>query len=452
MIPDSVPIETTVLKKITPNKKEKKEMERTIEALKEQVSKEIKKTNIPITLELVGSTAKDTYIRTAVDIDLFLVFPVTVPRAVLQEQGLKIGRAILEQQEECFAEHPYVRGMFQGYKTELVPCYKIEHASQKLSAVDRTPLHTRYIKDHLDESQKDEVRLFKQFLKGIGCYGAEAEIEGFSGYLCEIMILKYRTFQQLIEQVQHWCLREILTLEEGTNLEFNTPLVFIDPVDSERNVASALSKEKFDLFIKACQDYQKEPRLTFFFPNKPLPWPLEKITEHIETKEFIGIKLPKPEIISENLYPQIRKSVRSIKELCEQHEFTIQDATFSVDEENVYIVLQPKTKTLTKTVSHTGPPTRLKKNADEFIEKWLDNPRTTKKPYEKNKRLYVEIERDYTDIRQLLEDQVRQLSLGKNIDLAISSEITVLDKNDLLIDNLRMFWTTYLDSRMSWER
>jgi hypothetical protein len=50
--------------------------------------------------------------------------------------------------------------------------------------------------------------------------------------------------------------------------------VFIDPVDSNRNVASALTKEKFDLFIKACKKYIKNPKVTFFFPK-----PLVHITE-----------------------------------------------------------------------------------------------------------------------------------------------------------------------------
>jgi tRNA nucleotidyltransferase (CCA-adding enzyme) len=452
MIPGSDPIETTVLKKITPNATEKKEIERVIETLKEQVAKEIKKTKIPITIELVGSTAKDTYIRTSVDIDLFLIFPTVVPREILQEKGLTIGRAILEQQEECFAEHPYVRGVFQGYKTELVPCYKIEIASQKLSAVDRTPLHTRYVKKNLNESQKKEVRLFKQFLKGIGCYGAEAEIEGFSGYLCEIMIIKYKTFQELVENVQYWRHGETLALEEETSPFFETPLTFIDPVDSERNVASALSKDKFDLFVTACKEYTKKPRLTFFFPNELQPWSLEKIRKVIGTNMFVGVKLPKPEIIPENLYPQVRKAVRSIRELCEQYEFTILDATFSIEVANVFIVLHPKTRIISKTVLHEGPPVTLKKNADEFIQKWVDNPRTRKKPFEKNKRLYVEIERDYINIQDLLEDQVKHLSLGKHIDLVIRKGFVVIDHNDLLAENLRLFWTTYLDKRMTWER
>jgi tRNA nucleotidyltransferase (CCA-adding enzyme) len=452
MIRGSALVEVKVLKKITPNKKDKKEIELIIESLKKSVNKEIKKTHLPITIELVGSIAKDTYIRTSVDIDFFLLFPATVPREILEKKGLTIGRAILDKQEECFAEHPYVRGMFKGFKTELVPCYKIEYASQKLTAVDRTPLHTKYIKEHLQESQKKEVRLFKQFLKGIGCYGAEAEIEGFSGYLCEIMIIKYRTFQQLIHHVQQWHYGEKLALDDGIYPEFKSPLTFIDPVDPERNVASALSKEKFNLLIKACEEYKKKPRLTFFFPNKLQPWPLEKIKKEIETIDYIGVKFPKPEIIPENLYPQIRKAMRAIQELCEQHEFTIINAFFTIEQKNVYIILQPKTKRLSKMVLHTGPPITLKKNTDEFIKKWLNNPRTIKKPYEKNKRLYVEIEREYTDIRNLIEDKIGQLSLGKNIDFAILKKLTVLNTNDLLTDNLRMFWTTVLDPRMTWER
>jgi tRNA nucleotidyltransferase (CCA-adding enzyme) len=342
--------------------------------------------------------------------------------------------------------------MFKEYKTELVPCYRIEHASQKLSAVDRTPLHTRYIKKHLKESQKKEVRLFKQFLKGIGCYGAEAEIEGFSGYLCEIMILKYRTFQQLIQHARQWHQGEKLALQPGPIPDFTSLLTFIDPVDSSRNVASALSEEKFNLFVTACNDYQKQPRLTFFFPNKLKPWTIEKIKKELDTTEIIGVKFPKPDIIAENLYPQIRKALRAIRNLCEQHGFTIVNATFTVDKKNVYIIFIPLSKTVSKTILHEGPPVALKKNADEFIKKWRDNPRARNPPYEKNKRLYVEIEREYTDIRHLLEKQVRRLSLGRNIDSILLKNLTVVEKNELLKDNLRMFWTSFLDPRMTWER
>jgi tRNA nucleotidyltransferase (CCA-adding enzyme) len=452
MIPYSKPLEREVLCRITPDTKEKKRLKKVIQLLQQRVQREIEKTNIPISLTLVGSTAKDTYIKNAVDIDLFLVFPLTISRETLQKKGLEIGRAILKQQEECFAEHPYVRGTFQGYKTELVPCYRIESAFQKLSAVDRTPLHTDYIKKHLRASQKKEVRLFKQFLKGISCYGAEAEIEGFSGYLCELIIIKYGTFQRLIENARRWQHGVTLYLKKETYPRFDTPLIFIDPVDRERNVASALSEEKFILFRSACTAYHQQPRLSFFFPHPVQPWSFEKIKKEIKGRDYIGVKLPKPEIISENLYPQIRKAVRSITELCGHHDFTIQTALFSVNETSIYIILQPASMMLTKTILHEGPPVTLKKNADEFLEKWANHPRTRKKPFEKNKRLYVEINREYTNIRTLLQDQLRTLSLGKHIDQVIQKGYTILEGDDLLIDNLRVFWTIHLDRQMPWER
>ncbi len=452
MIPGSEEIETIVLQKITPTPEEKQHILDVITLLKKEVMTQINKTNIPIEIELVGSIAKDTYIRHAVDIDLFLCFPATTPREILEKTGLAIGRAILEQQEECFAEHPYVRGVYKSIKTELVPCYKIQDASQKLSAVDRTPLHTRYIEQHLKESQKKEVRLFKQFLKGIGCYGAEAEIEGFSGYLCEIIILKYGTFRHLIEQVSQWKTGEKLSLDTKNPPDFMTPLVFIDPVDPERNVASAVSLEKFNLLIKACQEYKKQPRLSFFFPHPLQPWTIKEIIKHIGTREFIGVKFPKPEIIPENLYPQIRKSVRSIRELCEQYDFPIITATFTVEKKEVYIILEPQAKTISKTVLHTGPPVTLKRNAEDFLSKWRDNPRMVGKPYEKDKRWYVEREREFTDLRVLLENQIKQVSLGKNIDATILKDLSIVETPELLNENLRMFWTLFLDKRMSWER
>jgi tRNA nucleotidyltransferase (CCA-adding enzyme) len=452
MIPGSAAIETVVLKKITPTKKQRKEIEHAIDALQKQVSKEINKTGLPITIELVGSTAKDTYIRTAVDIDLFLVFPTTTSREQLQRNGLAIGRAILTNQEECFAEHPYVRGMYHGHKTEIVPCYKIESASQKLSAVDRTPLHTDYVRKHLKEAQKKDVRLFKQFLRGIGCYGAEAEIEGFSGYLCEILIIKFKTFQRLITAAQHWRPGEVLTLTKTPIPRFETPLIFIDPVDSERNVASALSNDKFDLFRAACKAYAKQPRLTFFFPKALSPWPLEKIKKEIGNKEYVGVRLPKPDIIPENLYPQVRKAVRSITELCTHYGFQILDTHFYIDKKEVYILLHPQSMLLPKTVVHPGPPITLKKNIDEFLEKWKDSPRVRKEPYEKNNRIYIDIERDYTDIHDLLQRQVKELSLGKHIDHLARTKYSVVDQKDLVTNKFRLFWTTVLDSKMSWER
>ena len=446
-------IEKKVLEKITPSFEYKKNINKITHEINKKLEIEIKKRRIPVTIELVGSIAKDTYLKNDLDIDFFIKFPTKYTKEEIGKNALSIGKKILINTEESYAEHPYIRGYYKKFKVEIVPCYKIENASQKLSAVDRTPLHTKYIKRYLPDSQKPQLRLFKQFLKGIGCYGAEAEIEGFSGYLSEILVLKYGSFKKILENAQKWKFGEKLTLKKVDFPSFETPLTFIDPVDTNRNVASAVSKEKFDLFIKACKGYLKKPSINFFFPKKIKPWSLKKIKEEIEKQkcQYVCIKFKKPKIISENLYPQVRKAVKSIQDICRRYDFTILDSTFYINNE-IYIIIKTKIEQLPKTMKHEGPPTRLKENLDEFIKKWKNDPRVTKEPYEKNGRYYVEIKRKYADIKVLLKFQIKSLSLGKNIDPVVKHKYVVLKTEDLINNKLRIFWTEYLDKKMPWER
>jgi len=452
----SAEIERKVLELVAPSPDDRRELEGIIQDLTERIKQEIKKRNLPVSIELVGSTAKDTYLKNSLDIDLFLLFPTIISKEDIARNALSIGRLLLKNNEECYAEHPYIRGYFKDRKAEIVPCYKIENASQKLSAVDRTPLHTEYIKKYLSEPQRHEVRLFKQFLKGIGCYGAEAEVEGFSGYLCEILIIKYGSFENLVQKAQGWKHAKKLTLSDSNIQSFDTPLTFIDPVDSDRNVASALSKEKFKLFVKACKEYLNHPRITFFFPNEIQPWSLDSIESEIQKQKYlyVGVIFSKPNIIVENLYPQIRKAARSISEACKSYGFTIFDVRFHVDESGnlIFIIVKTKNELISKTLVHEGPPAKLEKNVRDFVLKWEGNPRVIKKPYEKNGRFYVEIKRKFRNIKDFLKDQVKNLSMGKHLDEIIKERYDIVEIDDLLNKNLQIFWTGYLDGKMPWDR
>ncbi len=446
--------EKQVLEKITPSLEYKKKIEKLVKELEKLIEQEIIKRNLPATIELVGSIAKDTYLKDDLDVDFFIKFPTKYKKEKIGESALSIGRNILIKTEESYAEHPYIRGYYEKNKVEIVPCYKIEKASQKLSAVDRTPLHTKYVRENLPESNKPEVLLSKQFLKGIGCYGAEAEIEGFSGYLCEILIIKYGTFKNLLKNALNWKVGEKIALSKDKFPSFRTPLTFIDPVDTNRNVASAISLEKFDFFIKASKEYLNKPLITFFFPKKVKPWSLNKIKQNLETKKFqyIGIKLRKPDIIPENLYPQVRKAARSICDSSIRYDFTIFNNSFYISDDNIYMIFKTKKEPLSKTYVHFGPPVKLKKHTSEFLKKWKGDPRVTKKPYEKNGRVYVEIKRDFLELKHFLKYEIKNLSMGKHIDKIVKKKFTILETENLLIENLREFWTEYLDGKMPWER
>ena len=447
-------VEKEVLRRITPSFKERKALNQAVITLIRRVKEYCAKTRINATPLLVGSVAKDTYLKDSVDIDLFILFPKSIPRETLEKQGLSIGRAILENPEERYAEHPYVRGRFNGFDAEIVPCYRIKKPGEKMSAVDRTPFHTDYVKEHLPVGKKDEVRLLKQFLKGIGCYGAEAEVEGFSGYLCELLIIKYGSFKRLLKATKEWRKgRIVIKIKEVPTPEFFDPLVVIDPVDPKRNVASALSKEKLSLFIHACKEYLQEPKITFFFPRETKPLSLREIEKRLSDMHIIGIEFPKPDIIPDNLYPQIRKSLKAIVVSCEKEGFEVTDFRFVVQNDRIYLLLKVKNVLLSPTVTHRGPPDWEKQHVKMFKEKWSVNKDAVRKPYLKDGRWYVEVKRKYRDLKTFLKDKLPAASLGKDIqNMVMKQGFTVLLLRDLLKEDLRVFWTEYLDERMPWER
>lgn len=449
-------LEQQILEKITPSESDRNQLQKTITILIETVQEKLKETHQQPTIELVGSTAKDTFLKHNLDIDLFIIFPPIVPEEIIAKTTISIGREILANTEECYAEHPYIRGNFLKYKVELVPCYQISDASEKISAVDRTPLHTRYVKKHLQQHQKQDVRLLKQFLTGIGCYGAEAEIQGFSGYLCELLIIKYDDFHQLLRDATTWKEGIKRSLTSYPIPDFEDPLIFIDPVDKERNVAAAVAPHTFHRFILASKAYLHNPKKTFFFPNPVIPWSIEKIREKISNQQasYLGITFKKPHIINENLFPQLRKACNAIKKASKQEDFTIYDIRFHINNklDKVYIIIKTDDSPLSKTFVHMGPPVHLEKNAQEFIDKWKKHPATVKQPFQHKNRLYVTVKRSYRYLKDYLQDNLADLSLGKHLDSIISQDYSILSEDELLLPELTTFWTDYLDDKNPWER
>ncbi|MBS3778208.1 MAG: CCA tRNA nucleotidyltransferase [Candidatus Thermoplasmatota archaeon] len=449
-------IEKQVLDQITPSSSDRQKLQKTITSITEQVNNKLTARKQKALVELVGSTAKDTYLKNNLDIDLFIIFPRPTTKETIAQTTLQIGRKLLNNTEECYAEHPYIRGDFLHYKVELVPCYQITDASEKISAVDRTPLHTQYVKNHLQEKQKQDVRLLKQFLTGIHCYGAEAEIQGLSGYLCELLVIKYESFHQLLTHVQHWKEGIQLTLTSHEIPDFEDPLIFIDPVDKDRNVAAAVAPHTFQRFINASKEYLQQPKKTFFFPLSTKPWSLEQIKKTLQKQQvsYLGIRFTKPNIINENLYPQVRKACTAIKKASEEEAFTIHDCRFHINSKSdkIYIIIKTDEKPLSETYTHMGPPVKLKKNTKEFTEKWKNHPAAIKKPFQKNGRSYVTVKRKYRHLKNYLQDNLTELSLGKHIDPIVRKEFKLLSQSELLISELRLFWTEYLEDKKPWER
>ena len=148
-----------------------------------------------------GSFAKDTNLKKDMDIDIFILIDKNTIEQDFEKIALEVGFKCLKEYHPItrYSEHPYVEGYAflnnnkEHVRLNVVPCYKVEQGQWKSSA-DRSQYHTEYMKKMLKPEQKNQIRILKAFLKGIGIYGAELSIAGLSGYVTEVLGTKVWRF------------------------------------------------------------------------------------------------------------------------------------------------------------------------------------------------------------------------------------------------------------------
>ena len=192
-----LPLEEDVLSTLRPTKQERDHVCGLAQRLLASIEQSGKAEGM-----VVGSIARHTWLRGDRDLDVFMLFDPSLSREELELQGLALARSIAgaytDKYHEKYAEHPYINANIDDVDVDLVPCYKVDSATRIQSAVDRTPFHTRYITDKIN-GLIDDVLLLKRFAKAGGIYGSDQMTEGFSGYLCELLVLHYGGFTPLLE-------------------------------------------------------------------------------------------------------------------------------------------------------------------------------------------------------------------------------------------------------------
>lgn len=394
--------------------------------------------------ELVGSVAKGTFLRD-LDIDMFIKFPRDVAQSDMERIALKIGREILGEPVERYAEHPYIHGRYKGFKSDIVPCYDLGEDEGLITSVDRTPLHTEYIEDNLSKDEKDEVVLLKGFLKGIGAYSAETKVRGFSGYLCELLVHHYGSFKKVLEESQSWEIGERIELIDSDR-EFDEPLVVIDPTDSERNVASALSEENMTYFIYAAKRYLDESRREFFLPNEITVKDEEELSKLYEERGtfLTSVKLPRPDVVEDNLYPQVQKAERNLLKQLEDKRFDVLHSEYYVAEDELILIFELEQEKLPKIEKHMGPPV-WSGHTESFREKYGS------KVYIEDGRLKVDRERKYVHVKDVIEYTAENINLGSRITPLIPEDMGIYEK-EKVIKKYPKFVNKFFDRRFPWER
>src|SRR5438046_2949736 len=148
--------EDSILRKILPSPEEDRRIQGVVRDVMRILETKIAAKGLAAKPLLVGSVAKGVHL-TGTEIDIFVTFPPDTPREVLEREGLALGD-VLERPVRMYAEHPYTRGWYGGFEVEIVPCYRITDATQRMSAVDRTPLHVDYVLGQAQEGTTTPAR------------------------------------------------------------------------------------------------------------------------------------------------------------------------------------------------------------------------------------------------------------------------------------------------------
>jgi len=418
-----------------------------------------------VAVEVGGSVAKDTWLSGDVDIDIFLLFPKGVSRKELGELGLGIAKRAFSgyRQRERYAEHPYLEAWVKGIRVNIVPCYKTGRGHW-LSAADRSPYHTQYVVEKLKVKQPtDDIRVFKKFAKGIGAYGAEIRVQGLSGYLCELLILHYGSFQKTLNAISSWQFGEVIDPErlyqgraEEARRLFSSPLIVIDPVDQKRNVAAAVSRDRMAELIAATRLFLESPSRSFFYPED-----LE-VSQDLLRRMFsslgydvIAIEIRAGEEVPDILWGELLKTKNALRRLLEANDFVVLRSDIWSDEaESSVMVFGLETRTLSKIKRHLGPPGDTD-GVTPFLEKHAIEAATG--PWVEEGRWVAGVRRRYASAESLLKDKLsdggRDLGVSKGLFEALASSRLLVGPEVLSLcakEGFPQFLMRFLEGRPRW--
>ncbi|NIM25134.1 MAG: CCA tRNA nucleotidyltransferase [Nitrososphaeria archaeon] len=339
------------------------------------VEEQIKDFSEVVGLEFGGSFAKGTWLSESADVDIFIRFKETVPSDKFEEISKKIGFESMKKYHPYvrYSEHPYVEAKIKDTKVNVVPCYDVKLGKWKSSA-DRSPFHTRHMKKMLTAKMRDEVRLLKTFLQSTNIYGAEVAKQGFSGYVSEVLIINFGSFENVIKSISK--IKENQVIGKATK-KFDTPIVIMDPIDTNRNLAAAISEENVGRLIMACRVFQTNPSLKFFKKIKPKFSKTNQ--ENILVVKF-DFKMRSPDII----WGQTKRAANALSTQLSVGGFNVLKSTgFTDEKKESYLLFLLESPIIPKKYAKIGPDFFREKDCRSFISKnqsktelmWIDENR-----------------------------------------------------------------------------
>jgi len=447
---DQNTILASIISSIRPSNKERHRLRTLAQRLIERINSIGKADGLNVNGILVGSSARGTWISGEHDLDIFIMFPPDVERHYLEEKGLYIARKIAlegDSFEERYAEHPYIHAVIDGFEVDLVPAFNVENAAQIKSAVDRTPFHNKYVESRIG-GLEDDVLLLKQFQKGMGVYGSELKTHGFSGYLVELLVIYYGSFEKVLKAACDWKFVTLIDIENHGIINHKDPLIMIDPTDPARNVAAALSLDNMCIFMDRACDFLKNPDESYFHISIVQPLGDKDLEYLISARGtcLIAVEFEAPDEVEDVLFPQLYKLEGSCHEMLERYDFRVYNSGVWAKEKAI-VLYELESAKLPNVKKHTGPMVGTKEHASAFKSKY-DCANKLSNVYIRNGKYVVEIPRKYSSARKLVESEILKCGLGKHIGVRMKKKFNVMENLEILSirdEGFRKFLRRFFD-------
>ncbi|MEA3430756.1 MAG: CCA tRNA nucleotidyltransferase [Nanoarchaeota archaeon] len=365
-----------VVKKIKPGKS----LLGTADKVVSLICEKLEKKGIKASPVIGGSLAKGTNLKGDFDIDIFVRFHMSYKNKNLSdilEPILKIFKPA-----RVHGSRDYFQFKYKGAHFEIVPVIDIKKSSRALNVTDVSPLHAIWVKKNI-KNLSDHVRLAKRFCKAQGVYGAESYINGFSGYILEILVIHYGGFTKLLKAVSKWKPEQVIdtanyysskkqVFKKLNKSKLDSPLIVIDPVQKNRNAAAALNLETFSKFVLAARRYLQKPSNIFFDKSIFSITSLKEKSKSYDV-DLILVKINPLNGKEDVVGSKILKVYNYFKKQFILSEFSIMDSGWNWnDKVHLWFLTYPKL--LPKYKKHSGP---LVYSSDFHVKKFLSKHKRT---------------------------------------------------------------------------
>jgi tRNA nucleotidyltransferase (CCA-adding enzyme) len=299
---------------------------------------------------LGGSFAKGTWLPRHVDIDIFVKIDPSTSEARFEEVGLAVGAIATRghPRGKKYAQHPYTEATVEGVRVNIVPCYSVIRGEWK-SAADRSPFHVQLVK-RLSQEKKTQIRLLKRFMKAVGVYGAEIQVQGFSGYVAEVLVLNFGDLKGVLRYFANF-------KPSSEERFFSLP----DPVDARRDLAIAISRQKLGRMVLAAREFLRCPSAAYFRQ-------MQGRNRRSMRREVAAVLFSHRALSEDTLWGELRKTTRHVVRHLEVNGFQIARSMAASDNaRSSAILLIPEFFNLPELEQRVGPTVDRGKDVEAFL-------------------------------------------------------------------------------------